>query len=210
MSKSVRHSSEMTNTLRWPIHHMDKSICGSETMSTLSVIHTSGSSNPWKNYSTVNMSKSACSCPVLSLASKNEAEAHCHLLRMQKTINSWSLGTSSTVAVVQISQEISVVIMMLQLKEPWRKRKTSSSVSRLSSCGRRGVWPMPVSFEDLASIASGELFHTSTHRFNMSISTTGVSEPRMKRWELVQKEISYLLSHSSNPHGTPTVPTAPT
>lgn len=98
MSKSVRYSSEMTNTVRWPIYHTDKSICGKETTSALSVMHTSGFWNTWKNYSAVNMSKSACGCPVSSLASWNEAAAHCHLLRMQTTINSWSLGTLSTVA----------------------------------------------------------------------------------------------------------------
>lgn len=214
MSKSEWYSSEMTNTARWPIHHTEKSICGKETTSALSVMHTSGFSNPWKNYSTVNMSKSACGYPVSSLASWNEAVAHCHLLRMQTTINSWSLGISSTVAsCADFSRDLCGDEDASTKGSPVgreEERKISSTVSRMSTCGRRGVWPMHGSFEDPASIASGELFHTSTHRFNMSISTPGVSEPRMKRWELVQKEICYQLTHSYNPHGTPSVPTAPT
>lgn len=159
-----------------------------------------------KNCSEVNMSKSACGCPVSSRASWNEAEAHCHFLRMQTTINSWSLGSSSTVAsCADFSRDLYGEEDASTEGSPEGRegeRKISSTVSRLSTCGRRAVWPMPVSFEDPASIASGELFHTSTHRFNMSISTPGVSEPRMKRWELVQKEICYQLTHSSNPHGT--------
>lgn len=128
MSKSVRYSSEMMNTVRWPIHHTDKSICGNETTSAVRHTH-----ERFLEHLEKTTAKSICQNQhVVALCRLGHLGTKWRLIvtfwECKQTINSWSLGSSSTVAIVQICREIFMVRRMLQLKEE-RERERSPALS---------------------------------------------------------------------------------
>lgn len=133
MSKSVRYSSEMMNTVRWPIHHTDKSICSNETTSAVRHTH-----ERFLEHLEKTAAKSICQnqhvvalCHLGHLGTKRRLIVTFWECKQQSIVDPWA--PHRLWLVVQISREIFMVRRMLQLKEALKEERERERSPALSA-----------------------------------------------------------------------------